>query len=362
VLLAGVVARIAILGKTRGNSVEMVGHEEASNDTVLAPEEAELSGGAAGMWQNIKWIIRTRAFRASVAGLLLLAMLMWPFVLREHRDHWRQAILLAATVIGVSLLPLRRARPIFLAAALAVSLLLCSAFFHGSMNWARIGWFNSPPQSMAMSNGQTDNFAAILDGRFHLTFQYILYRLDTTALRRFSLLHVLPMPIEVQTRAFLISIYMLGLFLCAGGMAVQFRRNDARFLVAITAPWLLLFAFLPQMHERYLVYAAGVGCTMVGAGLGVTLIDLLLIAQAWLMMFHPMLTGPVRHTSWAAKGSTVSSFLPFGIGSQTIVNLWKFMQGMHPDSGWMVVVSALILVSLVLWPRSPRTTELLLPS
>ena len=36
-------------------------------------------------------------------------------------------------------------------------------------------------------------------------------------------------------------------------------------LVAITAPWVLFFALLPQMHERYLVFAAGVACCLTAA-------------------------------------------------------------------------------------------------
>src|SRR5438034_3793305 len=51
-------------------------------------------------------------------------------------------------------------------------------------------------------------------------------------------------------------LYLGALSLCAYGAARQVRDRDPRVLIAITAPWLLRFALLGQMHERYLLWVA----------------------------------------------------------------------------------------------------------
>ena len=52
------------------------------------------------------------------------------------------------------------------------------------------------------------------------------------------------------------------------GAGIQDRRKSPRFLVAITGPWLMFFAFMPQIHERYLIFAASIGCVLIAAGAG----------------------------------------------------------------------------------------------
>jgi hypothetical protein len=44
------------------------------------------------------------------------------------------------------------------------------------------------------------------------------------------------------------------------------------------------------VHERYLLFAAGAGCILVGCGLGMTLLDLFLTAVTFIMTFHTMYT------------------------------------------------------------------------
>src|SRR5207245_9452627 len=62
-------------------------------------------------------------------------------------------------------------------------------------------------------------------------------------------------------------LYVRALAVCAHGAGRQVRDRDPRVLIAITAPWLLMFALLGQMHERYLVWGAVVSAVALGVSL-----------------------------------------------------------------------------------------------
>src|SRR5262249_24393032 len=51
-------------------------------------------------------------------------------------------------------------------------------------------------------------------------------------------------------------IYGICIALVGIGAAINFRRRDARFLVAMVAPWVIMYCLLPQMMGRYLVWGA----------------------------------------------------------------------------------------------------------
>src|SRR5207253_2134445 len=100
------------------------------------------------------------------------------------------------------------------------------------------------------------------------------------------------------------------------------RRRDPRMLVALVTPWLLMFALLPQMHERYLVYAAAVSVLAAGVDLGLTLLHLLVTAIATVMIAQGMLLKK-------------PDFAPAWL---------RFVNGTHPDVGWLVLLCAAIFL------------------
>ena len=59
-------------------------------------------------------------------------------------------------------------------------------------------------------------------------------------------------------------IYLAALVLCALGAARHARSRDPRLLIAIAAPWLIMFALLAQMHERYLLWGAVLSAVALG--------------------------------------------------------------------------------------------------
>lgn len=154
-----------------------------------------------------------------------------------------------------------RAAPWLAGAALA-ALALCVPLFDADLSWLKVGFFYGSGHFPVLRMGRTPNLPALIE-------------IWVPALQG----KAIP-PLRIG----LALAYAVGLVLCARAMARAARQADPRVLAALAAPWLLSFALLPQMHERYLVYGA-----VVTAAAAVTLrsfgvIHLVLTAIAVLAM------------------------------------------------------------------------------
>ena len=84
-------------------------------------------------------------------------------------------------------------------------------------------------------------------------------------------------------------LFLGAMALCARGAARHLRDGDARVLIAFTAPWLLMFALLGQMHERYLVWGAVVSAVALGVNIRLSIIHFVISAASTAMIVHVML-------------------------------------------------------------------------
>lgn len=84
-------------------------------------------------------------------------------------------------------------------------------------------------------------------------------------------------------------LYFGGLAACARFAAHRSQRSDARVLLALGAPWLLMFGLLGQMHERYLIWGGAVTAVAVAISLRTTLLHVLFTALSTVMIGHVML-------------------------------------------------------------------------
>ncbi|MGA7274356.1 MAG: hypothetical protein WBX14_05875, partial [Candidatus Udaeobacter sp.] len=84
-------------------------------------------------------------------------------------------------------------------------------------------------------------------------------------------------------------LYLVALALCARGLARHLRDRDPRVLIAIAAPWLLMFALLGQMHERYLTWGAVVSAVALGVSVRLSIIHFVLSAASTAMIVDVML-------------------------------------------------------------------------
>jgi hypothetical protein len=83
--------------------------------------------------------------------------------------------------------------------------------------------------------------------------------------------------------------YLGGLALCSLGAARHSRNRDPRLLIAIATPWLLMFALLGQMHERYLMWGAVVSAVALGVSLRLSTVHFIISAMSTAMIVHVML-------------------------------------------------------------------------
>jgi hypothetical protein len=89
-------------------------------------------------------------------------------------------------------------------------------------------------------------------------------------------------------RTVLVSLYAICLVVCGIAAAVQWRRRDWRFLLAMYAPWVLFFALMPYLNNRYLLWASAFFPLLIPLGLGMTLLGGLICLSCCAMLVEIM--------------------------------------------------------------------------
>jgi hypothetical protein len=235
------------------------------------------------LWQK-RW---NRALYVLAGFTATAAVIASPWLLRTP-----VAWLALATVTGASSsLFLQRKMPhqiAWISGITGCAAFVIGAFTGGSFAWLQVGFlygsehypylvisscYNLPSLLSKLGWSLKDPFCSIHFGslHFHLTLQWTLRLL-----------------------------YLGALTVCAYGAARQVRDRDPRVLIAITAPWLLMFALLGQMHERYLVWGAVVSAVALGISLRLSIIHFIISAASTAMIVHVMLIDKkLEATLWA---------------------------------------------------------------
>jgi len=224
------------------------------------------------LWQR-KWIPALRMLAGFVATT---ALIVSPWLLRTPA-----AWISVAAVIVVSLLFLLRYKlpyaDAWLAGILGCAIFVAGSFTGGSFAWLQIGFiygtehypylFISSCYNLPSLLGQVGWSLkdSLLSGRIgsldlHLTLQWALRLL-----------------------------YLGALALSARGLTRHLRARDPRALIAIAAPWLLMFALLGQMHERYLMWGAVVSAVALGVSVRLSIIHFIISIASTAMIVHVML-------------------------------------------------------------------------
>jgi hypothetical protein len=235
------------------------------------------------MWQK-RW---NRALRMLAGFIAMAALIASPWLLHAPAA-W--VALLAVTGFA-SLLFLQRELPhrcAWISGTAGCVAFIIGAFTGGSFAWLKVGFlygsehypylvisscYNLPSLLSKLGWSLKDPFWSVHFGSldFHLTLQWTLRLL-----------------------------YLGALAVCAYGAARQVRDRDPRVLIAITAPWLLMFALLGQMHERYLVWGAVVSAVTLGVSLRLSIIHFIISAASTAMIVHVMLIDKkLEATLWA---------------------------------------------------------------
>lgn len=157
--------------------------------------------------------------------------------------------------------------------------------------------------------------------------------------------------LDVTAKMLFDTIY--GILLLVSGIAIglQARRNDRRMLVALVTPWLMFFLFPVQIQERYLLYASGTAACCIGNSVGTALLGLLITLLSAIMHL-------IRMLDWHSAdldgfGQNLSRAFPHLFSPDCGQTMLQYLQAMHPDMAWAVLVIGLVFLYLSLTP-SPR--------
>src|SRR5205814_9167378 len=122
--------------------------------------------------------------------------------------------------------------------------------------------------------------------------------------------------------------YLAALTVCAYVATQHVRNRDPRVLIAITAPWLLMFALLGQMHERYFVWGAVVSAVALGVSFRLSIIHFIISAASTAMIVQVMLIDKkLEPTLWAI--ALLKHIRPYGsvsILACVAVYLWNTLR------------------------------------
>jgi len=224
------------------------------------------------LWQK-RW---TRALRLLAGFAAMVAVLVAPWLLRNPA-----AWIVVAVTAGVFSLTLfcprvPQAGPA-LAGVIAVAIFGAGALTGGSFAWLQIGFLYGSEHYPYLFISSCYNLPSLLsDLGWSLKAPFWS--------RDFGPLHLAFTP-QWTLRL----LYLGALVLCALGGARHARNRDPRLLIALATPWLLMFAILGQMHERYLLWGGVVSALALGVSLRTTVLTFILSAASTAMIAHVML-------------------------------------------------------------------------
>src|SRR5215216_2392590 len=225
------------------------------------------------LWQK-RWMSVLHVLAGFIATA---ALIVSPWLLRTP-GAW----IAFAAVAGASLLVALYKLPLLYKGAWIAGILGCSAFVIGAFTGGSFAWFE----------------IGFLYGTKHYPYLFIssCYNLASLlAAAGWSLkdnllsAHVGSVHFHVTLQWALRLFFLGAVALCARGAARHLRNRDPRALIAITAPWLLMFALLGQMHERYLVWGAVVSAVALGVSVRLSIIHFIISAASTAMIVHVML-------------------------------------------------------------------------
>lgn len=235
------------------------------------------------LWQK-RW---NRALGVLAGFISTAAVIASPWLLRTP-VAW---IALGAVTGFSSLLFLRRELPhrgAWISGIAGCATFAIGAFAGGSFAWLRVGFLYGSEHYPYLVISSCYNLPSLLS------------KLGWSLKDPFWSVHFGSLDFYLTLQWTLRLLYLGALAVCASGAARQVRDRDPRVLIAITAPWLLMFALLGQMHERYLVWGAVVSAVALGVSLRLSIVHFIISAASTAMIVHVMLIDKkLEATLWA---------------------------------------------------------------
>jgi len=235
------------------------------------------------LWQK-RW---NRALRVLAGFVATAALIVSPWLLRTPAAWFAFAVVTAA---GLLLLLRRkeRYRGAWVSGTIGCTVFAIGALAGGSFAWLRVGFLYGSEHYPYLVISSCYNLPSLLS------------KLGWSLKDPLCPIHLGSLDFQLTLQWTLRLLYLGALTLCGYGAARQARDRDSRVLIAVTAPWLLMFALLGQMHERYLVWGAVVSAVALGVSLRLSIIHFIISAASTAMIVHVMLIDKkLEPTLWA---------------------------------------------------------------
>jgi hypothetical protein len=224
------------------------------------------------LWQK-RW---TRALRMLAGFAVTVALIVAPWLLCNPAA-WIVVALVAGLSSSFLLGRGLRHAGAWIAGIIACTVFLIGAWDGGSFAWLQVGFIYGSEHYPYLFISSCHNLPSLLSN-LGWSLKDPFWSVN------FGSLHF-----DLTLQWTLRLLYLGALALCAYGAARHTRNRDPRVLIAIAAPWLLMFALLGQMQERYLLWGAVVSTVALGVSLRLSVIHFIISAASTAMIVHVML-------------------------------------------------------------------------
>jgi hypothetical protein len=297
-------------------------------------------------WRHVlasKWAWR------GIAAFAAIVLVMWPWWIKRNHADWLIGSGCAIAMIAGVLLIRPRGIAILATAAVGTALLLCMSVFHGSSAWYDCGFTFPANHYPWMALGMADNLPAIMvrDFNWHrLDLKETAFTIPAQFFLRYP-----AKATDISTGSALQALFNFTLLLCSLGAAMHARLRGSRLLVALSGIWVMMFCFPPQVHERYLVFAAGISCICMGTSVGMTLLGMFLSVAASVMMLNNLLATASSAGQLGAFSKGLVEQYPKLFSNHSGDEILRTLNGANPDLGYAVVLCGLVFLYCSLAPQ-----------
>jgi len=267
------------------------------------------------LWQK-RW---ARAGRVLAGFAATAALLVSPWLLRTP-STWAAIAAIGIAVAGF--LGHRRSRNTWAwtAGLAGVAAFTVGALGDGSFAWLKIGFLYGSERYPYLFISSCYNLPSLLSN-WNLSLKAPLWSPQLG-----------PLHFVVTLQWTLRLVYLGALALCALGAARHARARDPRLLIAVVTPWLLMFALLAQMHERYLLWGAVLSAVALGVSVRLSVVHFLFSIMSATMITQVLLIDK-------KLGPTLSTI--------------DFLERVRPIASWVLLACVAIYFREVLSNRAP---------
>ncbi len=235
------------------------------------------------LWEK-KW---TRAMHMLAGFTAMVALVVSPWLLRNP-GAWI-AVSLVAGVSSLLFLRHRSRHPgAWIAILTALAVFLIGAFDGGSFAWLQIGFVYGSEHYPYLFISSCYNLPSLLSN-LGWSLKDVFWSAQIGSLH-----------FAITLQWMLRLLYLGALALCARGVAQHTHDRDPRLLIAIAMPWLLMFALLGQMHERYLMWGAVVSAVAFAVSIRLSVLHFIISFASLTMIAHVMLIDKKLHSTLGA--------------------------------------------------------------